>query len=772
MYSGAERTIISMELAKTLQLVIRPEAGTISGYSHDFTVPRIGTVEISSLRIQGRCISLRAEVCCVPRGVAPMLIGRDILEQLGFRIVVPTAFPDKEIARQVTATVERLELAFMSMKDYVPSAEDIVSHDRAMKVLDEEIQSNLKLDGSEACNVDGSTVKIKLRDPGKPNFTRQYPIPQSVRDIVRERKDEWLEKGYIGTAPVGCPHNNAITTSPKKDDEGNKVDTRVCMDLRALNLRIDDAEHPIPTMADFSDKLEGATYFTSLDAKECYHQFLFDKSSRDLTAFTVDGHKYVWLRGMFGLKVIGITMQCVMAGILKDMDDALVYIDDILIATKGTWEEHIERVRLAIRKLTAANIRLKWSKCRIATKEGRLMGHIMSTQGVRADPMKVRAIYNYPTPKNGSELARFLGMVGWMRRHTRFMSNVTSPLEALKNKKGAEYQWLEEHAVAFKTIQQAIASMSMIYHPDYKKDFYVATDASSNGLGAYIYQYDEGGYDEDGKKNVIAYASRGLTPHELNYSTIKKELLALIYALDKFHIYIYGRSFTVLTDHKALTYMHSQKGGNTMANTWYETLGNYTFDVVHHPGYRNIVPDTLSRIYAGQAWGLVDVPYDPEEGYTGFHQMGTSIKKSRVHLHQTEIINERWTNERAIASGKRIPETDERERLVSDAHTMGHFGREATFERLLNTNNVWWNTMREDCSQCVNKCMPCLRFNIAAAGYHPARSSAHKAERPFDHVGIDLLSFSETLTEGYTCVLVLVDVLSKSSSSDRCTTNQ
>jgi len=348
----------------------------------------------------------------------------------------------------------------------------------------------------------------------------------------------------------------------------------------------------------------------------------------------------------------------------------------------------------------------------------------------------VKTIVDYPTPKNGKELHSFLGMVNWLRRHTRYAAELTQCLEAMKMKPKEEFEWTLEMQQAFEATKQAMASCPMLYHPDFTRTFHLACDASNVGVGAYLFQFDD-----EGRQRIVAYCSRILTKHERNYSTTKKELLAVKVALQKFHPWVYGRRIVVYTDHRALVYLFSQRGANAMVNTWYEVLTDYDFEVVHIPGYKNVVPDTLSRQFYSRTWGV-------EERQESDAEQRARMSPHDVLVHQTGVDYQDNPSAR-----------DEQLQAMEDVHRFGHFGRDATTAKLREKGFRWHGMSRDIAKEC-SECMECLKFKVAAIEYHPPRSSAHKADQPFDRCAVDLLSLPLAVN-GMTTLLVYTDVMSK-----------
>ena len=229
------------------------------------------------------------------------------------------------------------------------------------------------------------------------------------------------------------------------------------------------------------------------------------------------------------------------------------------------------------------------------------IGHIVSEHGIETDQEKVEKVLNWTTPQSAEDVRRFIGFVGYYRRFIRNFSQIAKPLTSImpspgtkkgkKPKKQQPWQWTEKQESAFQKLKEMLASAPILGYVDYNQPFELHTDASGLGLGAVLYQ------EQEGHKRVIAYASRGLTKAEQNYPAHKMEFLALKWAItDKFHDYLYGHSFKVLTDNNPLTYILTSAKLDATGHRWLAALASYDFEILYRPGKTNADADSLSRL--------------------------------------------------------------------------------------------------------------------------------------------------------------------------------
>ena len=234
------------------------------------------------------------------------------------------------------------------------------------------------------------------------------------------------------------------------------------------------------------------------------------------------------------------------------------------------------------------------------------MDTLFLRQEIQADPAKIEAVRNWPVPKTVKEVRQFLGFTGYYRRFVKGFAAIARPLNDLlvgldtnpkaskkrkTCKKQALFEWSEEHQQSFETLIDKLTSPPVLAYADCRLPFSVHTDASTSGLGAVLYQ------KQDGKEQVVAYASRSLKPSEKNYPAHKLEFLALKWAIsEKFRDYVYGSKFEVLTDNNPLTYVLTTAKLDATGQRWVASLCDYDFVIKYRSGRKNADADSLSRV--------------------------------------------------------------------------------------------------------------------------------------------------------------------------------
>jgi len=342
--------------------------------------------------------------------------------------------------------------------------------------------------------------------------------------------------------------------------------------------------------------------------KSSYYQVELEENHKQYTAFSVGSlGLFEFNRMPFGLTNSPATYQRLMEECFDSLNhkECVIFLDDIVVFSK-TFEEHIERLNNVMSKIKESGMLLSRTKCHFCLPKANYLGHVISEQGVETDPKKTEKIRTWPRPRNVDELRKFLGFSGYYRRFVQNYSKIADSLYKLlggiqnrRKRKGPKlkvinkvpWKWENEQEVAFEKLKQLLISPPILGYADYSLPFELHTDASKLGLGAVLYQ------EQNGVKRVISYASRSLKCSETNYPAHKLEFLALKWAVtEKFHEYLYGSKFTVLTDNNPLTYVTTTAKLDAAGHRWIATLSAYDFDIKYRAGSQNIDADSLSRL--------------------------------------------------------------------------------------------------------------------------------------------------------------------------------
>ena len=366
---------------------------------------------------------------------------------------------------------------------------------------------------------------------------------------------------------------------------------RPCVDYKKLNKAIKRPRFIIPTPDSIYTQLRGSCFFTSLDAISGYWQMPLDAASSELTTFITESGRYRFTRLPFGISLASEIYQREMVKILHGLPGVEVYQDDIVVHG-ATMEEHDDRLKLTLQRITDSGIKLNRQKCKFRQTSITFLGHIVDEDGIRAHPDKVKAIIDMKPPTNVTELKGFMGMVNFMSKYVPSMSTMMSPLSMLL-RKDTTWIWDTPQQRAFDDVKRAIASSGTLAFYDPQRPTAVSTDASSFGTGGILLQ------EHDGVYHPVAYVSRTMTEAEKCYAQLEKELLAIVWTCERLSRYLVDMdTFRIITDHKPLVPIINDKDldvAPVRCTRLLIRLMRFTGVAEHAPGTSMVIADLLSR---------------------------------------------------------------------------------------------------------------------------------------------------------------------------------
>lgn len=421
-----------------------------------------------------------------------------------------------------------------------------------------------------------------------PVHAKTYRYPYCHKKEVQTQIRKMLDQNII--RPSNSPWSAPVWVVPKKTDASGQQKWRLVVDYRKINEKTIDDRYPMPNITDILDKLGKCQYFSTIDMYSGFYQVEVDENDIKKTAFSVENGHYEFLRMPFGLKNAPATFQRVMDHILREHigKSCVIYLDDILIFSTSL-QEHIENLEKVFKTLEKYNFKIQLDKSEFLKKETAFLGHVITTEGVKPNPEKIKAIKNWPVPKNEKELKGFLGTLGYYRKFIRDFAKITKPLtKALR--KDENFEKSKEFLETFEKCKEILTTSDILQYPDFSKNFILTTDASNYAIGAVLSQ------GPIGKDKPIAFASRTLSKSEENYSTIEKELLAIVWSCSYFRPYLFGNKFILYTDHQPLTHIFNMKDPSSKLVRWRLQLEEYDYEIKYRKGSQNVVADGLSRI--------------------------------------------------------------------------------------------------------------------------------------------------------------------------------
>lgn len=477
-------------------------------------------------------------------------------------------------------------------------------------------------------------------------------------------------------------------------------------------------------------------------------------------------------RLMFGIACAPEIFQKVLEQILAGCEGCLNYMDDIIVYA-DTMEHLNERVQKVMQRLKEYNVQLNQEKCIFGAKELVFLGHKLSAEGIKPTHDKVESIRNFRQPANAEEVRSFLGLVNFVGQFIPNLATITEPLRNL-TRKDTHFTWDSGQKAAFAELKEQLSSDIVLGYYNVHDRTQVYADASPVGLGAVLIQFNK-----DGIPRVISYASKSLSDTEKRYCQTEKEALALVWAVERFHFYLFGRSFELITDHKALETIFAPKSKPcARIERWVLRLQSYKFNVIYRPGKNNIA-DSLSRLVISSPPDAY-FDYGTEEYVNRITEFAAPIalklceiqeaSKTDEAIHDVRVgLNTQvWSSKAApfkvfetelcfageiLLRGNRIVMPEKlRAQTIELAHG-GHPGMTKMKQRL--RAKVWWPKIDNDAEDCVRKCHGCTMV-MAPPPPEPMKRT-ELPSKPWEFVAID---FMGPLPSGHQ-LFVIVDYFSR-----------
>lgn len=581
---------------------------------------------------------------------------------------------------------------------------------------------------------------ILLKEGAQPVSVRPYRYAYFEKDEIEKIVCELLQSRVI--RPSQSPFSSPVLLVRKVDGSW-----RLCVDYRALNHITVKGKFPIPVIDELMDELNGAKIFSKLDLRSSYHQIRVKADDVLKTAFrTHEGH-YEFLVMPFGLTNAPSSFQALMNEVFKPYmrKFILVFFDDILVYSKGL-AEHLEHLEITLSLLQQHQLFAKKSKCRFACTEIEYLGHVISDQGVRADPIKLQSMVSWPQPKSIKSLRGFLGLTSYYRKFIRGYGSIAAPLTQLLKKNG--FKWTEAATEAFLKLKEAVTNPPVLALPNFSKAFIIECDASSVGIGAVLMQ--------EGKP--IAYFSQALKGRTLTMSTYEKELLALVSAIKKWRPYLLGQTFKVKTDQQSLKHLLEQKVGTPLQQKWITKLLGYDFVVEYKQGRENKVVDALSRRHEGEEelgeFAAISFPIATWlENLKLTYPQDSQIQDFLGQLQEGKLDPLKYTLVNGVLHYKgRIYIGDNplfKDRILQMTHNSpigGHYGYEKTYQRI--KREFYWKGLKKEVRQYIKHCWICQQNKHETVLPAGLLQPLPIPERPWTDISMDFIE-SLPLSKGH-----------------------
>ncbi|RYN98817.1 hypothetical protein AA0121_g13479 [Alternaria tenuissima] len=430
-------------------------------------------------------------------------------------------------------------------------------------------------------------VELMSKDGQQPQppWGPLYGMSRGELLVLRRELTSLLEKGFIrvSSSPASAP-----VLFARKPGGG----LRLCIDYRALNAITKKDRYPLPLIRETLNNLSKAKWFTKLDVIAAFHKIRVAEGDEWKTAFRTRFGLFEWLVTPFGMANSPSTFQRYINWTLREYLDEFcsAYLDDVLIYTDGSLQQHQEHVKKVLSKLQAAGLHVDIKKCEFEVKSTKYLGFIIDAgKGIRMDPEKVKAIKEWEAPRTVKGVRSFLGFANFYRRFIRDFAKVATPLTRLTG--DVTFVWGDDEQKAFDKLKEVFITEPNLAAFDPERDTVLECDSSGYAVGGVLSQYDD-----EGILRPCAFFSRKNNAHECNYEIHDKELLAVIRCLEEWDAELRSvKSFKVITDHKNLEYFMKPKLLSERQVRWAALLSRYNMEMLYRPGKENVRADALSR---------------------------------------------------------------------------------------------------------------------------------------------------------------------------------
>ncbi|CAA7014514.1 unnamed protein product [Microthlaspi erraticum] len=599
------------------------------------------------------------------------------------------------------------------------------------------------------------THRIHLDNESKGSIEHQRRLNPNLKEVVKKEILKLLDAGVIypisdstWVSPVHCvPKKGGITVVKNEKDEMIPTRTitghRMCIDYRKLNAATRKDHFPLPFIDQMLERLANHPFYCFLDGYSGFFQIPIHPNDQEKTTFTCPYGTFAYKRMPFGLCNAPATFQRCMTSIFSDLieDTVEVFMDDFSVYG-SSFVSCLSNLCRVLKRCEETNLVLNWEKCHFMVREGIVLGHKISEKGIEVDQAKIEVMSQLAPPKTVKDETEFL--------------------------------FDEECLKAFEMIKTALVTAPIVQAPNWDYPFEIMCDASDYAVGAVL------GQRIDKKLHVIYYASRTMDDAQGRYATTEKELLAVVFAFEKFRSYLVGSKVIVYTDHAALRHLLAKKDTKPRLLRWILLLQEFDLEILDKKGVENGVADHLSRMRSGKSVGLAvrleqlkaveekEAPwYADYANYLVCGEVPADLSPYQKKKFFRDISHFFWDEPYLFKRGsdglfRRCIAQEEVEGILEHCHGSSYGGHFATFKTASKVLQAgfWWPSLFKDTHDFIARCDRCQREGSISKRNEMPQNPILEVE-VFDVWGIDFMGPFEPPSHGNRYILVAVDYVSK-----------
>lgn len=590
------------------------------------------------------------------------------------------------------------------------------------------------------------TMKITLSDL-EPVYRSPYRLAPAEKEAVESQIEEWLQEGIIR-------NSNSDYASPmlvvKKKDGTN----RLCIDFRKLNTKIIKDRYPLPIIEEVLERFCSARVFTTLDLRNGFFHVDIDEASVKYTAFVTPSGHYEFLKAPFGLcnspSVFQRYVNTVLRELIRD-NVVVVYMDDLIIASKDE-EENLKKIKRVFSVAEQNGLKFRFDKCQFLKKRVVFLGHILEGGTIKPSEEKTLAVRHYPEPKNVREVQSFMGLASYFRKFIPGYSVIAKPLSDL-TKHDREFHFGEAAREAMSIIKGVLCSDPILKIYDPTRETEVHTDASKIGYGACLLQ------KHGDEFYPVLFLSKKTTPAESNYSSYELEVLAVIYSLQKFRVYLLGLKFCIVTDCKSFKQTMGKRDLCPRIARWALQLEEFDCEVVHRSGTAMRHVDALSRfpivqLIKGSVLEQIKRCQGEDKNCSVIIELLKCGKKYKDFEFRQEILY-RFEEGNYLVVVPRILQNQ----IIRAVHESGHIGKRQV-EAIVRQDYAI-DKLGKKCSAVVANCVRCILSSRKAGKQEGLYNTIDKIGLPLHTYHIDHLGPLPSTAKSYQYLFVVVDGFTK-----------